>query len=235
MTSVPEVLAVDGDKSRAADAAPSSLRGVHRSLRMAAQVYDFEGLVPVIDPSAYVHPSAVLIGDVFIGPRCYIGAGAVFRGDFGRIVLEEEANVQDNCVVHSLPDFDCVMERRSHIGHGAVIHGCRIGAGALIGMQAVVLDKAVVGEDALVAAMTLVKVAQQIPPAVMVTGVPAKVVRALNAKDLAWKRDGTDWYVELAERSARGVRAVDALEGADAVRLAQRTAWQHLLGKTEGG
>jgi phenylacetic acid degradation protein len=153
----------------------------------------------------------------------------VLRGDFGRIVLEDDANVQDNCVVHSLPDFDCVMERRSHIGHGAVIHGCRIGAGALIGMNAVILDKAVVGEDALVAAMTLVKVSQVIPAAVMVTGIPAKVVRGLNARDLAWKREGTDGYLELAQRSASGVRAVVALERADPARLAQRTAWQHLF------
>ncbi|NBS21468.1 MAG: phenylacetic acid degradation protein PaaY [Betaproteobacteria bacterium] len=184
------------------------------------------GVVPVIDPSAYVHPSAVLIGDVWIGAGCYVGAGAVFRGDFGRIELQADANVQDNCVVHSLPDFDCVMQARSHIGHGAVIHGCRIGAGALIGMNAVILDKAVVGENALVAAMALVKIAQVIPPAVMVAGVPAKVVRALNEEDLAWKRLGTDWYIALAHRARLGSGPVQALEKADSERLAQRTAWR---------
>lgn len=193
------------------------------------QVYDFEGVVPVIDPSAYVHPSAVLIGDVWIGAGCYVGAGAVFRGDFGRIELHEDANVQDNCVVHSLPDFDCVMERRSHIGHGAVIHGCRIGEGALIGMNAVILDKAIVGENALVAAMTLVKVAQVIPPAVMVTGAPAKVVRALTERDLTWKRLGTDWYIELAQRATLGSRPADALSQASPERLTQRTDWQHVI------
>lgn len=196
---------------------------------MKPQVYDFEGVVPVIDPSAYVHPSAVLIGDVWIGAGCYVGAGAVFRGDFGRIELHEDANVQDNCVVHSLPDFDCVMERRSHMGHGAVIHGCRIGAGALIGMNAVILDKAIIGENALVAAMTLVKVGQVIPAAVMVTGAPAKVVRALHEKDLAWKRLGTDWYIELAQRARLASRPVNALHAASAERVAQRTAWPHVL------
>ncbi|MFZ4757805.1 MAG: phenylacetic acid degradation protein PaaY, partial [Burkholderiaceae bacterium] len=115
-------------------------------------VYRFEDLTPVIDPSAWVHPSAVLIGDVIIGPGCYVAAGAVMRGDFGRIVLEAGANLQDNCVVHSLPDFDTVMEVDSHIGHGAVIHGCRIGRDALVGMNAVVMDRAVVGEQAVVAA-----------------------------------------------------------------------------------
>ena len=192
---------------------------------MRPQVYDFEGVIPVIDPTAYVHPTAVLIGDVWIGARCYVGAGAVFRGDFGRIILEADANVQDNCVIHSLPDFDCVMEHRSHIGHGAVIHGCRIGAGALIGMNAVILDKAVVGENALVAAMTLVKLAQVIPPAVMVAGAPAKIVRPLSEQDLAWKSLGTDWYIELARRTQIASKPVVALQSGDSLRSAQRTVW----------
>jgi phenylacetic acid degradation protein len=115
------------------------------------------------------------------------------------------------------------------MGHGAVIHGCRIGAGALIGMNAVILDKAIIGENALVAAMTLVKVGQVIPAAVMVTGAPAKVVRALHEKDLAWKRLGTDWYIELAQRAKLASRPVDALDAASAERMAQRTAWPHVL------
>ena len=110
----------------------------------APTVYAFEGVVPVIDPAAYVHPSAVLIGDVIVGPGCYVGAGAVLRGDFGRIVLERNSNVQDNCVVHSRPDLDCVMEEESHIGHGAVIHCARVARDAMVGIGAVVMDQAVV-------------------------------------------------------------------------------------------
>ena len=121
-------------------------------------VYRLAGITPVIDPDAWVHPSAVLIGDVIVGPRCYVAAGAVMRGDFGRIVLEAGANLQDNCVVHSLPDFDTVMEADAHIGHGAVIHGCRIGRDALVGMNAVVMDRAIVGEQAVVAAMSFVRI-----------------------------------------------------------------------------
>jgi phenylacetic acid degradation protein len=186
-------------------------------------VYAFEGVTPVIDPSAYVHPSAVLIGDVIIGARCYVAAGAVMRGDFGRIVLEDGANLQDNCVVHSLPDFDCVMEADSHIGHGAVIHGCRIGRDALVGMNAVVMDRAVVGEQAVVAAMAFVKIGAVVPPRVLVAGVPAKVIRELGEADLRGKHSGTVLYQELAERSRAGIRAVPALERVEADR--RRTDW----------
>ena len=125
------------------------------------RVFSFEGIVPVVHPSAYVHPSAVLIGDVIVGAECYIGAGAVMRGDFGRIELRRQSNLQDNCVVHSLPDFDCIMDERSHIGHGAIIHGCHIGREVLVGMNAVVLDRAVIGEQSIIAAMALIKMKDQ--------------------------------------------------------------------------
>ena len=183
----------------------------------------FEGLVPVIDPSAYVHPSVVLIGDVIIGPGCYIGAGAVLRGDFGRIEVRAGANVQDNCVVHSLPDFDCVMEERSHIGHGAIIHGCRIGHDALVGMNAVVLDRAVVGAYAIVGAMALVKMGGEIPPRVLALGSPARPVRELSETDIAGKAVGTDSYIELARRSAAGCEQVSALDTPESDR--PRTRW----------
>jgi phenylacetic acid degradation protein len=187
-------------------------------------VYAFEGVTPVIDPTAYVHPSVVLIGDVIIGARCYVGAGAVMRGDFGRIVLEEGANLQDNCVVHSLPDFDCVMEVDSHIGHGAVIHGCRIGRDALVGMNAVVMDRAIVGEQAVVAAMTFVKIGGRIPPRVLAAGVPARVIRDLTDDDIRGKHVGTLLYQELAARCLAGVQAVPALAAPEPDR--PRTQWQ---------
>jgi phenylacetic acid degradation protein len=186
-------------------------------------VYRFEGITPVIDPTAWVHPSAVLIGDVTVGPRCYVGAGAVMRGDFGRIVLEAGANLQDNCVVHSLSEFDCVMEADAHIGHGAVIHGCRIGRDALVGMNAVVLDRAEVGEQAVVAAMALVKIGGKVPPRVLVAGVPAKVVRELSDADLRGKHAGTLLYQELAQRSRVGMDRVPALAEPPAERA--RTDW----------
>lgn len=187
-------------------------------------VYGFEGIVPVIDPLAYVHPSAVLIGDVIVGAGCYVGAGAVLRGDFGRIEMCRESNLQDNCVVHSLTDFDCVMEEHAHIGHGAVVHGARIGRDALVGMNAVVMDRAVIGEQAIVAAMSFVRIGAEIPPRVLAAGVPAKVLREASARDLAHKRAGTRAYIELARRSLAGVRALAALDAPEPGRA--RTVWR---------
>jgi phenylacetic acid degradation protein len=143
-------------------------------------VYSIEGVVPVIDPTAFVHPTAVLIGDVIIGPRCYVGPLACLRGDFGRLIMEEGANLQDTCVVHGFPGCDTVIEVDGHIGHGAVIHGARIGRNALVGMNAVVMDIAVIGESSIVAAMSFVKASMLVPPRSMVMGTPAKVTRTLS-------------------------------------------------------
>lgn len=188
------------------------------------QVYAFEGVTPVIDPSAYVHPSAVLLGDVIVGPGCYVGPGAVLRGDFGRIVMQRESNLQDNCIVHSGPEIDCLISERAHIGHGAVLHYCRIGRDALVGMQAVVMDKASIGERAMVAAMSFVKVGMVVPPAVLVAGVPAKVVRELTDADLAGKRTGTNLYVELAQRCRAGLVPAEPLAAPEPDRA--RTRWE---------
>ncbi|MGD9941878.1 MAG: phenylacetic acid degradation protein PaaY [Burkholderiaceae bacterium] len=190
---------------------------------MSANVYAFEGITPVVDPTAYVHPSAMLLGDVIIGPGCYVGPAAVLRGDFGRIVLERDANLQDGCVVHSLPDFDCVMSERSHVGHGAIIHAAHLGRDVLVGMNAVVMDRAQVGEQAIVAAMAFVKIGGVIPPRVLAAGIPARVVRELDERDLAGKRAGTDLYVELAQRCRAGLIPAEPLAAVEPDR--PRTRW----------
>src|SRR6476659_1551230 len=158
---------------------------------LMAQVYAIDGIVPVVDPSAFVHPTAVLIGDVIVGPRCYVGPLASLRGDFGRLVLEEGANLQDTCVMHGFPGDDTVVEVDGHIGHGAVLHGCRVGRNAMVGMNAVVMDKAIVGEESIVAATSFVKAGMVIGPRSLVMGAPARVVRALSEQDIAWKTYGT--------------------------------------------
>ena len=163
-----------------------------------AEIYAFEGLVPVVDSSAFVHPTAVLIGDVIVGPSCYIGPHAVLRGDFGRLVLEEGSNLQDTCVMHGFPESDTVVEVDGHIGHGAVLHGCRIGRNAMVGMNAVVMDEAVVGENSIIAAMAFVKAGAVIPPGSLAVGSPAKVIRSLTEEEIAWKRQGTGVYQRLA-------------------------------------
>ncbi|MBL3674138.1 transferase hexapeptide repeat family protein [Paracoccus sp. KCTC 42845] len=163
-----------------------------------AKVFSWDGIVPVIDPAAFVHPEAVVIGDVIVGPGVYVGPCAVLRGDFGRIVLHEGSNVQETCVIHSFPGKDVVVEESGHIGHGAVLHGCHIGRNAMVGMNAVVMDEAVVGENTIIAAMAFVKAGAQIPPNSLAVGSPAKVVRELSAEEIAWKRQGTGVYQQLA-------------------------------------
>lgn len=166
----------------------------------ALRVYAIDGIVPVVDPTAYVHPSAVLIGDVIVGPGCYVGPCASLRGDFGRLVLEAGANVQDTCVMHGFPGTDTVVEENGHIGHGAVLHGCRVGRNALVGMNAVIMDNAVVGEASIVAASAFVKAGQEIPARTLVAGMPAKVIRPLSDEEIAWKTEGTRTYQDLTRR-----------------------------------
>jgi phenylacetic acid degradation protein len=173
--------------------------------------YEIDGIRPVIDPAAFVHPTAILIGDVIIGPRCYVGPAASIRGDFGRIVFEEGANLQDTCVVHGFPHADTVVEQDGHIGHGAVLHGCVVKRNALVGMNAVVMDEAVVGESAMVAACAFVKAAMVIPPRTLAAGIPARILRELSADELEWKRAGTVEYQNLAVRSLRTMREVQPL------------------------
>src|SRR5687767_4411839 len=174
------------------------------------KVYAIDGITPVVHPSAFVHPSAVLIGDVIVGPRAYIGPCASLRGDFGRIVVEEGANIQDTCMLHGFPGKDTVVGAESTIGHGAVLHGCVIGRGALIGMNCVVNDNAEVGEDAVVAALAFVKAEARVEPRMLVAGIPARALRTLTEAELRWKRDNMRLYQELAVRSSN-MKLVDAL------------------------
>ncbi|WP_372739569.1 phenylacetic acid degradation protein PaaY [Neptunomonas sp.] len=175
------------------------------------KVYEIDGVTPVIDPTAYVHPSAVIIGDVIIGPRCYVGPAACLRGDFGRLVLKEGANIQDTCVMHGFPNSDTVVEEDGHIGHGAVLHGCVVKKNALVGMNAVIMDGAVVGESSIVAAMAFVKAKFEVPDRTLVAGSPAKIIRQLSDKEIQWKSQGTAQYQDLAVRSLKTMREVEAL------------------------
>jgi phenylacetic acid degradation protein len=178
-------------------------------------IYEFEGLIPVVDSDAYVHPTAVLIGDVIVGPRCYIGPNAVLRGDFGRLVLEGGSNLQDTCVMHGFPDCDTIVEQDGHIGHGAVLHGCRVCRNAMVGMNAVIMDNAVIGEECIVAALAFVKANMQVPPRSLVAGVPGKIVRGLTEQEIEWKTTGTGVYQNLVLRSRDTLRPVEPLRAVE--------------------
>jgi phenylacetic acid degradation protein len=168
--------------------------------------YEIDGVIPVVAAGAFVHPSAVLIGDVVVETDCYIGPTASIRGDFGPIVIGAGYDVQDGCVLHSFPDRELVLEKESHIGHGAVLHGCVIASGAMVGMNAVVMDGARVGERALVGAASLVRAQMTIRAEHLAVGNPVTVTRPLDEQTLRWKANGVKVYRELAKRSLATMR-----------------------------
>ncbi|WP_239025885.1 phenylacetic acid degradation protein PaaY [Sphingomonas paeninsulae] len=155
----------------------------------------------MVDPSSYVHPLASLIGDVIVGPGCFIAPGASLRGDFGRIVVEGDSSIQDSVTIHASADGDTVIGRGATIGHGAIIHGATIGENTLVGMNAVVLDHAQIGAENLVAALALVKSDTITPTRSLVAGNPASIVRTFEAHQISWRNDGGGEYQRLAREA----------------------------------
>ncbi|MFM7216638.1 MAG: transferase hexapeptide repeat family protein [Bacteroidota bacterium] len=180
--------------------------------------YSFNGFRPVVDPSAFVHESAVVIGDVIIGKDVYIGPGAVIRGDWGRIVIEDGCNVQENCVVHMFPGITVYLREGAHIGHGAVIHGSSIGRNSLVGMNAVVMDHVKVGEGCIIGALTFVPEGAEVPDRKIAVGNPAKVVKDVSDEMLAWKTEGTRLYQRLPSELRVTLKSCEPLRELDADR-----------------
>jgi phenylacetic acid degradation protein len=202
--SAPTVLAPQASDCRATRAKTPSLLEQARSRSLYLRTYSANGCVPIIDASAAVHPSAVLIGDVRIGPDCWIGPNASIRADQGRIEIGARTSIQDNCVLHTGPDGLLSIEVEGQIGHGAMLHGCTIGRNVLIGMGAIVLDDAVIEHDVIVAAATLVPGKARVPTGILFVGSPGTVMRPLTPADMASKRECTEHYVALA-RGAIGM------------------------------
>jgi phenylacetic acid degradation protein len=137
------------------------------------------------------------------------------RGDFGHVVLEPGSNVQDGCVLHCFPGRDVVLAEDGHVGHGAVLHGCAVGRGVLVGINAVVMDGVVIGEYAFVGAHSFVRADMAIAPRTLAAGNPARIVRELTEAEIAWKANGTAVYQELARRSLRSLRRCEPLRRAE--------------------
>jgi phenylacetic acid degradation protein len=191
-----------------------------------ANVYAFDGFVPVIHESAFVHPNATVTGNVIIGRDVYVGPGAAIRGDWGAIVIEDGCNVQESCTVHMFPGVTVVLERGAHIGHGAVVHGARIGANALIGMNAVIMDNAVVGTESIVGALCFVPAEMQIPARSVVVGNPAKIVKDVSDAMLEWKSSGTALYQALPARLRETLQPCEPLREIPQDRPAQQTSYK---------
>jgi phenylacetic acid degradation protein len=160
-------------------------------------IYKFKEAHPIVDPSAYVHPQATIIGSVKIGKDVFIGAHAVLRGDFGSIIIEDGCNVQENCTIHMFPGTTVLLEKGSHVGHGAIIHGASLGENCLIGMNSVIMDDVVIGKGSIVAALTFVSSNTIIPERSLVVGNPGKVIKQVSDEMLAWKTEGTKYYQKL--------------------------------------
>ncbi len=160
-------------------------------------VYEYKGYKPVIDESAYVHPLAAVTGNVIIGKDVYIGPGAAIRGDWGKIIIKDGCNVQENCTIHMFPGVTVTLEEGAHVGHGAVIHGAHLKENCLIGMNAVVMDNVIVGAGSIVGALAFVKEGAKIPDRKVVVGNPAEIVKDVSDEMLKWKTEGTGWYQRL--------------------------------------
>lgn len=146
-----------------------------------------------------------------LGKGVYVGPNASLRGDFGRIVVKDGANIQDNCVMHGFPEQDTVVEEDGHIGHSAILHGCIICRNALVGMNAVVMDGATIGENSIVGAAAFVKAKAEMPANHLILGSPAKAIRELSAQEIEWKKQGTREYQVLVDRCKQTLHQVEPL------------------------
>jgi len=164
-----------------------------------SNVFEFNGYIPVIDSSAFIHPTASIIGNVVIGKNVFIGPGASLRGDIGEIIIEDNCNVQDNCTIHMFPGASVILKEYAHIGHNAVIHGAYVGYNVLVGMSSVVMDNSKIGDHSIVGALTFVPENMEIPERKIVVGNPARIIKDVPEKMSDWKKLGTEVYIHIAK------------------------------------
>jgi phenylacetic acid degradation protein/carnitine operon protein CaiE len=160
-------------------------------------IYTFNGFTPVIHESSFIHPQAAVTGNVIIGKDCYIGPGAALRGDWGKIIIGDGCNVQENCTIHMFPGITVLLKENAHIGHGAIVHGAVIGENCLVGMNSVIMDHAEIGNECIVGALTFIKEGEKIPARSLVAGNPGKIIRQVSDEMIGWKTKGTRLYQSL--------------------------------------
>lgn len=160
-------------------------------------VYAFNGFIPVIHESSFVHPQAAVTGNVIIGKNCYIGPGAAIRGDWGAIIIEDGCNVQENCTLHMFPGATVQLKENAHMGHGAIVHGATIGRNCLVGMNSVIMDNVILGEECIVGALSFIKEGEQFERRSLIVGNPAQKIKEVSDEMIAWKTRGTQLYQAL--------------------------------------
>lgn len=174
-------------------------------------IYSFNGFIPVIHESSFVHPLAAVTGNVIVGKDCYIGPGAALRGDWGQIILENGCNVQENCTIHMFPGVTVLLKEGAHIGHGAIVHGAIVGRNCLVGMNAVIMDNAELGDECIVGALTFIKQDEKIPSRSLVAGNPGKIIKDVSDEMMAWKTEGTQLYLALPKEMLENWSACEPL------------------------
>ena len=174
-------------------------------------IYEFNGFIPVIKESSFVHPLAAVTGNVIIGENVYIGPGAAIRGDWGQIIIEDGCNVQENCTIHMFPGTTTILKKGAHIGHGAIIHGGVIGENCLIGMNSVIMDDANIEEECIIGALCFVPAKMTIPRRSLLVGNPAKIIKEVSDEMIAWKTKGTQLYQELPGECHAHLKEVEPL------------------------
>jgi carbonic anhydrase/acetyltransferase-like protein (isoleucine patch superfamily) len=174
-------------------------------------IYEFNGIKPVVHETAFIHTQAAVTGNVIIGKDVYIGPGAAIRGDWGKIVIEDGCNVQENCTIHMFPGVTVLLKESAHIGHGAIIHGATIGRNCLIGMNAVIMDEVELGDECIVGALSFMKQGEKIPSRSLVAGNPAKIIKEVSDEMISWKTQGTKLYQKLPKQCIETLKACEPL------------------------
>lgn len=173
--------------------------------------YEFNGYKPVVHESSFIHPHAAVTGNVIIGKDVYVGPGAAIRGDWGKIIIEDGCNVQENCTVHMFPGVTVILKEGVHIGHSAIIHGAIIGKNCLVGMNAVIMDNVELGDECIVGALTFIKSDEKIPARSMVVGNPSKIIKQVSDEMIQWKTEGTKLYQQLPKEMYESWRECEPL------------------------
>ena len=160
-------------------------------------ICSFKDFIPVVHETSFIHPLACVTGNVIIGANVYVGSGAAIRADWGKIIIEDGCNVQENCIVHMFPGVSIILKEGAHIGHGAIIHGAVIGKNCLIGMNSVIMDNVELGNECIVGALSFIKSDEKIPARSLIAGNPAKIIRTVSDEMIQWKTEGTKLYQQL--------------------------------------
>ena len=189
-------------------------------------IYEFDGFVPVIDESSFIHPQANVTGNVIIGKDVYVGPGAVIRGDWGKVIIEDGCNVQENCVIHMFPGTTTTLKKGAHLGHGCVIHGAFIGENTLVGMNAVIMDEAKIGKECIVGALSFVSAKTTTQNRKIIAGNPAKEIKDVSDKMLSWKTKGTKLYQQLPKQCKSMLKACEPLREIEKNRPKQKINYQ---------